>query len=180
MLGQPIGSKATVAVRDTGESVENVTLSLDSRLEICSVRLARPLREALSVDSDTAIEPERERPDREFDITTTSPPANEEAINIQGKVCQIKKEQDTKTIFLRQAEFDAFGVPAGTTVSVTVLDTGNTVEKITLSLDSGLATCTVRLSRSYREALGVAEDTDIDSPGNRPDRQFTIRLPQSP
>lgn len=179
-LGLPIGTRVTVTVLDTRMSVGDVKLSLDSRLEICTVRLAKPLREALGVDSDAAIESERDRPDRQFDITPTSPSTNEEEITIQGRVCKIKAEQDTKTIFLRQAEFDAFGVPAGTTVSVTVLDTGRTVEKISLSLDSGIAICMVRIPKSYREALGVAGDTDIDPPENRPDRQISIRLPQPP
>jgi tetratricopeptide (TPR) repeat protein len=103
------------------------------------------------------------------------PPMNGETINIQGKVCAIKVDQDTATIFLRQAEFDAFGVPAGTTVSVTVLDTGKTVEKVTLGLDSSLTICSVRLAKSLREALGVAEDTYIELLESRPDRQISIR-----
>ncbi len=177
-LGLPIGTKVTVTVRDTGESVGNVTLALDSNLEICSVRLAKPLREALGIDADTAIQSESQRPDRQFDITSTSPSTIKKPPDFYGKVCMIKSGQDTNTIFLRQAEYNAFGVPAGTTVSVTVLDTGRTVENVTLGLDSGLATCSVRLARSLREALGVAGDTDIDSPGNRPDRGFFIRLPQ--
>jgi hypothetical protein len=167
-----------VAVRDTGRSVANVKLSLDSRLEICSVRLARSLREDLGVDIDTAIEPERDRPNRQFDITQTSPPANEETFDFEGRVCQIRSGQDTSTVFLRQTEYNDFGVPAGTTVSVTVLDTARTVEQVTLGLGSDIATCVVRLSRSLRETLGVAGDTDIDPPSNRPEHQFSIRLPQ--
>ncbi len=177
-LGLPIGTKVTVAVLDAGTSIEEVTLSLDSRLEICSVRLAKSLREALGVNTDTAVESVRDRPDRQFGIIPTSPPSNEEAIDFQGKVCMIKSGQDTNTIFLRQPEYNAFGIPAGTTVIVTVLDTGKTVKNVTLGLDSSLATCSMRLAKSLRGALEVADDTDIDSPGDRPDRQFSIRLSQ--
>jgi hypothetical protein len=181
-LGLSIGTKVTVSVRDSegrniAGSVENVTLSLDGGLEICSVRLGRSPREDLGVDADTAIESERDRPSRQFDITQTSPPTNQESVNFQGKVCQIQAGQDTSTVFLRQPEFNAFGVPTGTTVNITVHDTGRTVERVTL-VDSEIATCVVRLSRSLREALGVAGDTDIDPPSSRPDRQFSIRLPQ--
>jgi hypothetical protein len=179
-LGLPIGTRVKVTVFDTGKSRENVTLSLDHRLNICSVRLAKPLGSLLGVDDDTEIVPDYGRPDRKFGITQTRSPANKEAINFQGKVRQTMSDQDTCTIFLRQPEFDAFRVPAGTTVSVTVLDTGMTVERITLGLDSGLEICTVQLPRKYRQALDVAEDTKIESLEDRPDRQFSIRLPQPP
>ena len=59
-----------------------------------------------------------------------------------------------------------------------MLDTGRTVEKVTLNLDSGLATYSVRLAKSLREALGIAGDTDIEPLESRPDRQFDI-IPMS-
>lgn len=102
--------------------------------------------------------------------TPASPPAS-----FTGKICQIKSGQDTSTIFLRQAEFDALGLPIGTKVVVTLRDTGRTVENVTLGLDSGLAMCSVRLAESLREALGVAYDTDIVLE-SRPDHQFDITL----
>jgi hypothetical protein len=177
-LGLPIGTRVTVVVLDTSEVVENVTLSLNSDLKVCSVRLAGRLRGGLGVGADTDIEPESERPDRSFNIAQALPPANNESIDFQGRVCMVKSGQDTNTVFLRQPEFDTFGVPAGTTVSITVVDTGKTAENVTLGLDSGLVTCVVRLPERLRGTLGVADDTGIDSPEERPDHQFSIRLPQ--
>jgi hypothetical protein len=178
-LGLPIGTKVTVTVHDTARTFENVTLGLDSGLAIGMVRLSKSYREALGVAGDTDIEPSENRPDRRFDITQTLLPMNKEATNFQGKVCQIKSGQDTTTVFLRQPEYNDLGVPAGTTVSITVLDTGRTVGNVTLDLDSGMAKCSVRLSKSLREALGVADDTEVDLE-SRPDRQISIRLSQSP
>ena len=179
-LGLPIGTRVTVTVGDTGRSVEHVTLSLDSGLRVCSARLARSPRDALGVNDDTDIQPESDRPQRQFIISPLSPPANEASIDFQGRVCMIRAGQDQNTVFLRQPEFNTFGVPAGTTVSVTVLDTGQTVDNVTLGLDSDLATCSLRLSKPLRLALGVADDTDIGSPEGRPERRFSIRLPQPP
>jgi hypothetical protein len=99
---------------------------------------------------------------------------------VSGKVCMIEEGQDTNTIFLRQAEFDILGRPTGTRVIVTVLDTERSIENISISLDDTLVVCTVRLSSPLREALGVAEDTDIEPSENRPDRQFEIIPISSP
>jgi hypothetical protein len=158
--------------------MENLTLSLDSSVEICSVRLSRSLRETLGVDGDTTIESVQDRPNRQFDIVSVSPPTNPESLTFEGLVCKIRAEQDRNTVFLRQEEHDAFGVPAGTTASITTLDTGKTIEDVTLGLDSDIAACVVRMSKPLREALGLADDTDIDPPSNRPGRQFSIRVPQ--
>lgn len=177
-LGLPIGTRVTVVVLDTGGIAPNVTLSLNSDLRVCSVRLSDPLRTTLKVDDDTDIKPESRRPDRPFYITQVLPPANESPTNFVGKVCMIRSGQYTDTIFLRETEFNAFGVSAGTTVKVTMHDTGRTAEQVTLGLDDSITTCVVRLSERLREALGVADDTDIDPPEDRPIRHFTIDLPQ--
>jgi hypothetical protein len=175
-LGLPLETRVTVTVRETGRTFDNVTLGLDRGLETCMVRLAKSYREALGVAEDTDITPPENRLDRSFEISQTSLPMNKETTNFQGRVCHIKSGQDKNTIFLRPPEFNDFGVQAGTTVSVMVLDTETTVENVILGLDSGLATCSVRLARSLREDLGVAGD--VDQPlENRPDRQFSIRLP---
>jgi uncharacterized protein YraI len=106
---------------------------------------------------------------------TPAPPAPTPTLpSFMGKVCQIKRDSDTSTIFLRQAELDALELPTGTKVTVTVGDTGRTFDNVTLGLDSELKICMVRLSKPYREALGVAGDTDINPPENRPDRSFGI------
>jgi uncharacterized protein YraI len=176
-LKLPIRTKVTVTLCNTGRTFDNVTLGLDSEMETCVVRLSLPYREALGVAGDTNTPTPQARPDRQFDITQTSLPMNKEATNFQGKVCQIWSGQDTNTVFLRLPEYNDFGLPVGTTVSVTALDTGRTVERVTLGLDSEMATCVVRLARSLREALGVDGDTDIDR-DRRPIRQFLIRLTQ--
>jgi hypothetical protein len=177
-LGLPIGTRVTVRVRDTNRSYGNMTLSLDGGLDICSVRLGQSRRIDLGVDNDVTIEPESDRLIRQFDIVKVSSPTNRESSEFQGRVCKIESGWDTETVFLRQLEFNAFGVPAGTTVSVTVeTDTGRTVEKVAL-VNTDIATCVVRLSKSLREALGVAGDTDINPASNRPIRSFTIRLSQ--
>jgi hypothetical protein len=176
-LGLPIGTRVTVAVLDTGGTAENVTLSLNSDLEVCSVRLSKPLRKDLKVDTDIDIEPESDRPDHPFYIIQVLPPANEPSISFVGKVCMIGGQYtDTETIYLRKTEFDAFEVPAGTTVNVTVLDTGKT-EQVTLDLDKDVTTCAVRLSERLRKALGVAVDITPE-PTLRPDHLFTIDLPR--
>lgn len=177
-LELPIGSKVTIAVRDTGKRVENVTLSLNSDLKVCSVRLSELLRQALDIKDDTEIQPESRRPNRKFDITQTAPPTNKEIISFSGKVCMIKKEQDADTLFLRQTEFNDLHVPAGTTVSITVHDTDKTIQEINLSLDKDLEICAIRLSEDYRQALGVDDDTQIEPESNRPDRQISIAIPR--
>jgi hypothetical protein len=177
-LGLPIGTRATVTVRDTGKSIEGVTLSLNSSLKVCSVQLSQPLREALEIDEDTFIKPQSERPDRKFDITQIAPPTNKENINFSGKVCMIKKEHDVDTLFLRQTEFNDLYVPAGTTVSITVHDTGETIKEINLSLDKDLEICAIRLSEDYRKVLGVNDDTKIEPVSSRPDRQISVAIPR--
>jgi hypothetical protein len=177
MLGLPIGTRVRVVVRDTNKSRDNMILSLDSRPNICSVRLGKLAREDLGLDDDVLITQESARPNHEFDIIETSPPRNKESAEFQGRVCKIEGEMDEETVFLKAFEFKALGVPAGTTVSVTVLDTGRTAEKVTL-VDTDIETCVVRLSKSLREALGVADDTEISPVSSRPIRTFIIRLPQ--
>lgn len=91
-----------------------------------------------------------------------------------GKVCQIESGSDLSTIFLRRAEFNELGLEEGTKVTITVLDTGKSFRNVTLGLDTAMATCVARFSLSYREALGIADDTEISPTSNRPDRQFEI------
>lgn len=102
--------------------------------------------------------------------TRTPPPL---PFNCGGKVCRINQGQDTNTIFLRQAEFSALGLPEGTKVTVTVLDTGKSRENVTLGLASDVVECTIRMSESLRTDLGLADDTDLPVE-NRPTRQFSI------
>ena len=172
-LGLTIGASVAVTLRDTGKTVY-IPLGLDSGLRECVVRLPASFRNALGIPGDTDIALD-DRPIRSFDVIQVSPPVRE-SINFWGKVCMIRSGQDTNTIFLRQPEFNAFGNPAGTKVNVTVVDTGMTVENVTLGLDSGLATCVVRLANRLREALGVGNDADLDL-ADRPVRHFRISLP---
>ena len=173
-LGLPLETSATVIVLDTGRSVTDVTASLDSGVTICGARLSKQLRELLGVDGDTAIEPESHRPDRRFYVI----PTDKGIVAITGKVCKVKAGQDSDTIYLRQAEFDVFGVPAGTTVSVTSFlpDTPRTVVNVALVPDRERKVCLVSLSEPARRALGVDGDVEIEPESSRPDRLFVIHL----
>lgn len=172
-LGLPVGTNVAVTIWQTGKTVY-VPLNVDGGLRSCVVRLPGSFRNALGIAGDTDIDLE-DRPIRSFYVRQASPP-NGGSIYFWGKVCQIRSGWDTHTVFLRQPEFNAFAVPVGTTVDVTVIDTGKTVENVTLGLDSGMATCVVRLSERLRKDLGVADDTALEL-DKRPMRQFRIRLP---
>jgi len=177
-LRLPIGTNVTVTVRDTGRSTDNVTLSLTHRAEVCSMRLSKSLRVKLGLDSDTTIEPSEDRPNHQFDIVSMSSPSTLESFTFEGRVCMIKAGQDSSTVFLREGEYDNFGVPAGTTVNITATDNGKTAENVTLGVDNGISICVVRMPQSLREDLGLASDTDIDPPSDRPSRLLSIRVPQ--
>jgi len=105
--------------------------------------------------------------------TPTAPPLSP-LVSFEGRVCEIRIDQDRNKIYLRQAEFNTLGLPAGFVVNVVVLDTGGRVDNITIDVDASLSTCVVRLSMSLRTPLGLADDTDIEPPEDRPDRRFTI------
>ena len=95
-----------------------------------------------------------------------------------GHVCKIQATQDSNSVYLRQREYDEFGILAGTTVSVTELDNGSSVVDATLEVDDDIETCVIRISESLRHILDLAGDTDIEPPNNRPVRQFSIRVSQ--
>ena len=105
--------------------------------------------------------------------TPTAPPVSPLA-PFEGRVCEIRIGQDRNKVYLRQAEFNTLGLPAGSVVNVVVLDTGGRVDNITIDVDASLSTCAVRLSTSLRTPLGLADDTEIEPPEDRPDRRFTI------
>jgi hypothetical protein len=177
-LGLPIGTRITVCVLDTGRRASDVTLSVDLGLSAGSVRMSKSLRDILGVADDIKTKPIRLRPERQFEIRATSGPRNPEAFTCRGKISRLRKGQRKSVVYLRNVEHREFRVPAGTMISLTALDTGRTVNRVTLGLDAELATCVIRLSRSLQEALGVADDTDIEPPDDRPERRFRIRVPK--
>lgn len=96
-----------------------------------------------------------------------------------GKVCQIESGSDPSTVFLRRREFVELGLEEGTKVTMTICgtkkcDIKKTFTNVTVGLDTAMTTCVARLSLPYREAFGIAGDTEISPISSRPDRYFEI------